>query len=436
MSKLHCFLEHGDYMALDLGGTNFRVILLKLRNGQIMAEIVKYFHVPEEIQLGPGHNLFDFLAECIKEFMTEHEILDKTFPLGFCFSFPMDHISLRAATLTSWTKSFKCSGVVGEEVVQMLNDALADKGISVDRASAPSSQRPRAQIEHGIIVGVVKQLEGSAAHFDGQVLQRTLISGAQTDQKCAIGLILGTGSNACYIERTDRIPKWEGDHEEQEVIIDIEWGAFGDNGVLDFLKTDYDRDVDAHSVNPSIFTFEKYFSGKFLGEVVRYILVALTREGLLFNGHGSEKLFKPNTFGTANISKIEDQSYSGSFRDTLEGTAILNLEHILEDLSISFDNEDADIIQYVCAIVSDRAARLISSCLANLINRMEKPTPSIAVDGSLYKYHPRLRFLMEYYMQRMTRPDIKFKFIQAEDGSGKGAGLMAAIARRLEATTK
>ncbi len=34
------------------------------------------------------------------------------------------------------------------------------------------------------------------------------------DRKCAIGLILGTGSNACYIERADRIEKWEGEHKD------------------------------------------------------------------------------------------------------------------------------------------------------------------------------------------------------------------------------
>jgi len=41
----------------------------------------------------------------------------------------------------------------------------------------------------------------------------TLVQGAFVDRKCAIGLILGTGSNACYIESADKIEKWEGDHQ-------------------------------------------------------------------------------------------------------------------------------------------------------------------------------------------------------------------------------
>ncbi len=36
----------------------------------------------------------------------------------------------------------------------------------------------------------------------------TLIAGAQADHNCAIGLILGTGCNACYLEKVSRLPNW------------------------------------------------------------------------------------------------------------------------------------------------------------------------------------------------------------------------------------
>ncbi len=39
-----------------------------------------------------------------------------------------------------------------------------------------------------------------------------------------------------------------------KVVIDIEWGAFGDNGVLDFIKTDFDKEVDAKSLLVGSFT--------------------------------------------------------------------------------------------------------------------------------------------------------------------------------------
>ena len=40
----------------------------------------------------------------------------------------------------------------------------------------------------------------------------------------------------------------------REVVIDIEWGAFGDNGVLDFIKTEFDREVDRNSLLVGSFT--------------------------------------------------------------------------------------------------------------------------------------------------------------------------------------
>lgn len=33
-------------------------------------------------------------------------------------------------------------------------------------------------------------------------------------------------------------------------MINTEWGALGDDGCLDFVKTEYDRQVDKHSINP------------------------------------------------------------------------------------------------------------------------------------------------------------------------------------------
>jgi len=90
------------------------------------------------------------------------------------------------------------------------------------------------------------------------------------------------------------------------VIIDIEWGAFGDNGVLDFIKTAYDREVDNNSLLVKSFTFEKYISGKYLGEIVRVVLQRLISKGILFNGKSSKTLDTSANFTTEFVSKIEE----------------------------------------------------------------------------------------------------------------------------------
>lgn len=77
------------------------------------------------------------------------------------------------------------------------------------------------------------------------------MAAAYENPKSVIGLIIGTGTNACYMERLDAVEKWTGDRDEpQQVIINIEWGAFGDAGHMDSIRTDFDKEIDQHSLNP------------------------------------------------------------------------------------------------------------------------------------------------------------------------------------------
>lgn len=52
---------------------------------------------------------------------------EQTYPLGFTFSFPCRQEGLASARLSTWTKGFTCSGVVNEDVVKLLQDAINEK---------------------------------------------------------------------------------------------------------------------------------------------------------------------------------------------------------------------------------------------------------------------------------------------------------------------
>lgn len=79
----------------------------------------------------------------------------------------------------------------------------------------------------------------------------TLVKGVYDDHECAIGLILGTGCNGAYLEKAQNVAHWEGDrHGAKEVIVDPEFGAFGDNGCIDFVKTEFDKELDKISLLP------------------------------------------------------------------------------------------------------------------------------------------------------------------------------------------
>lgn len=40
------------------------------------------------------------------------------------------------------------------------------------------------------------------------------------------------------------------DGDEGQMCVNMEWGAFGDNGCLDDIRTEFDRAVDDFSLNP------------------------------------------------------------------------------------------------------------------------------------------------------------------------------------------
>lgn len=66
-----------------------------------------------------------------------------------------------------------------------------------------------------------------------------------------IVFVLGTGSNACYVEKQKNAELFDGeDLGSGNVLINTEWGAFGDDGALDFVRTCYDEEIDKNSVNP------------------------------------------------------------------------------------------------------------------------------------------------------------------------------------------
>ncbi|XP_077506296.1 hexokinase-1-like isoform X2 [Amblyomma americanum] len=395
--------ETGDVLALDLGGTNFRVLHLRLGPGTPSEYRVKHYAVPEVVRKGPGEGLFDFLADCLRDFVEASGLSGRRLPLGFCFSFPIVQNAPDAGVLIAWTVSYDCSGVVGQDVGRMLRDAI----------------RRRTDLDMNL-VAIVNDTTA------------TLVQGAFLDSDCAIGLIMGTGSNACYLERTENIDKLhvEGEDREKErtseVVVNTEWGAFGDNGVLDFVKTEFDRTVDHQSLFTGSFTFEKLLSGEFLGEIVRQVLVELGRQRVLFVDDGAvTKLKKPGTFTAVDVSQFLQAEGVDSRRNTRDIAArfVASAERITDD--------DIAIIRHVCGVISARAAVFVSVCLAELLERVGRSTSvTIAVDGSLYKHHPTLRTLMDKLITALA-PGRPFKLMLAEDGSGKGVGLVAAVMERL-----
>ncbi|XP_064465659.1 hexokinase-2-like [Ornithodoros turicata] len=385
--------EHGTFLALDLGGTNFRVLLINIKGDEFSMQN-EIYAVPQEIMLGTGEELFDHIAECLATFMDKYQVRGRKLPLGFTFSFPCRQEGLTSARLVTWTKGFKCTGVEGQDVVQLLREAInRRKDVAID------------------VMAVVNDTTG------------TLMSCAHKNKQCRLGLIVGTGTNACYMEKLENVQLWDGDGEgPHQVMINTEWGAFGDHGTLDFVRTLYDRQVDENSLNPGKQLFEKMISGMYMGELVRRVAVHLAQEGLLFHGKLSEKMRTMYAFKTKYISMIESEA-RGCYDQTR--LVLVKMDQVATD-------EDCECLRLVCTRVSTRAAHLVSAAVATILNKMKRPHTTVGVDGSVYRYHPRFHSLMEAKIAELVHPQYKFDLMLSEDGSGRGAALVAAVAVRTQ----
>lgn len=242
-------------------------------------------------------------------------------------------------------------------------------------------------------------------------------------QNCKIGVILGTGSNACYVEKARNAELFTKTDltDDEKVVINVEWGAFGDNGSLESIRTPYDREVDFNSINPGNQLFEKMLSGMYLGELVRLVLVKLATSGLLFKGKVSKQLNTPHQFFTKFVSEIESEP-TGSIAATRE---------ILTDIGYhDASDQDCVNVRYVCECISRRAAHLVSAALTTLVLKMGDPDITIGVDGSVYRFHPKFHDLMTEKIKELLPSNYRFRFALSEDGSGRGAALVAAVASR------
>ena len=383
--------EKGSFLALDLGGTNFRVLALRLRGNRKSHEPVsEKFTLKKTHMKTTGKMLFNFIANSIRYFLKRRKMdIDGNYNTGFTFSFPVRQTAIDKGILMRWTKGFRAKGVEGRDVVGLMNAALKRKGL-----------------ENTQVVALANDTVS------------TLVAKSYEDQHCDVGVILGTGTNACYSEKLSRIPKWKGLRTASgEMIINTEWGNFNK------LKlTKYDKMLDSSTVNPKEQILEKMVSGMYLGEVARLVAKDLINKKILFEGKKTRVFNKRMAFETKYMSTIEG--------DISKNLSVIKA--LLKKLGIPGSAyTDRLLLQKICAAVSTRAARISAAAMASVITRMDPALErkhTIAVDGSVFEKHPgfptRIRAAFKEIFGKKAG---RIKLSLTKDASGRGAAILAAI---------
>lgn len=256
--------------------------------------------------------------------------------------------SICSGTLVTWTKGFTTPGVVDQDVVLLLKQASEKLGL-----------RPGLHI-----TALVNDTVG------------TLMAHAVTDVKTRIGMIVGTGFNAAYVEKRHNVTKMGPPQkgEAEDMVINLESGNFGScTQVLPLNK--YDKLCIDESTAPREQWFEKMVSGKYLGEQARMALLELHEKGNVFKGKElSEQLKERHGLDTGTMSKALAKPISE------------RAEYLGQEIGINFSPEDVDVCSALFEMIGARSAKLSGALVAGLIEHMGEPC-TVAVDGSVFEYY-------------------------------------------------
>jgi hexokinase len=383
-------------MAIDLGGTNFRVCSIQLHGDSTFSLTQSKVKIPLTLMRPPttSKELFGFLALQIEEFLKEHHAEHyachqssernkavEIFDMGFTFSFPVQQVGINKGYLIRWTKGFDIEDAVGADVCGLLQTEINALNLPVRVAALVNDT-----------VGTLMARSYTAPGQSGTLL----------------GAIFGTGTNGAYVEKLANIPKLKNasgfDTSTGEMIINTEWGSF-DNALKTLPNTPYDRDLDANTPNPGVQMFEKRISGMYLGEIVRRAVLAVVDDDTvpLFKGatsatntllHTTTSL---NRKGSQPAPLFHPWGVDSSFLSVVanDNSDILHTtrQAIERDFGVDAPSvEDARAVQTIAAAVGRRAARLAAVAIGAIVLQSGKletdEVVDIGVDGSLVEFYP------------------------------------------------
>ncbi len=369
--------ENGEVLALDFGGTNLRIILVRLNGNRtydlLKEQIINLNENRSGINLtaasSSGEQLFDYIAYEIGEFAGGN----MDYLLGHCFSFPFRQLSPKSAILLEWTKEIRTRMVVDREINNMLTVALQKRGL--DRI------KPTAIVNDAVA---------------------TLLAAAYRSQSADLGSICGTGHNTSFFDKSGHL-------------INIESGNFFNN-VLPVNQ--YDVLLDDNSTNSLHQRFEKMVSGAYLGELFRLIILDMVRCGHIFAESVDvvDSLSNRNALDSKNISVLLQK---GDF--------------IIRTRSHTINAREKIMLKNLAIAMVVRAARLIAATYAGIIDYIDPNQLGnhiIAIDGSLYEQMPYFAqtindTLHEAFGHKRGIFEIQFE----KDTSGVGAAIAAIMAK-------
>lgn len=295
-------------IVIDAGGTNFRSCLVTFdEKGEATISNLEKTKMPGVEKELSKKEFFDKFAENL-----EH-LKNKADSIGFCFSYPMKITEDGDGILINFSKEVKAPEVVGCAIGKCLKAALVEHGW----------KEPRK---------ITLLNDTVAALLAGKAAAKTY------PYSSYIGLILGTGLNAAYIQ--PEIP----DFLKKQIIV-CESGK-----TKNVVMSDFDKAYDAKSQNPGTALIEKQCAGGYLGSIAYEVIKFAVSDGLFSEPFANE------------LSKLESMTlieFDNFLHNPYDVSTVLG-----KMASEKATDEDYNTLYQILDALVERSARCASAILS------------------------------------------------------------------------
>ncbi len=337
----------------DAGGTNFRVATVHFdENKKAVIENLQKFAMPATESELSRKAFFEAMAGYFREVIAASD------KVGFCFSYPVEILPNKDGRLIRFAKEIKAPEVVGQLVGENLNLAIASMGLGTEK--------------HIVLLNDTVATLLAGVGYEGR------------DFSSYIGFILGTGTNACYVESNANITEQGGLDPEKSQIINTESG-----GMIRTHQGELDKMHDASTNNPGIHIFEKMISGAYLGPLYWVTIRQAAADSLLSDS----------------VTEAVDHMAELTTIDMNDFMLDPNGNNLLADICRKGDQEDVQMLYTVAERLVERAAKLAAVNLSALAIKSGWGTDSahpicIVAEGTTFYHMKNLKSCVESYLKQ------------------------------------
>ncbi len=365
-------------VAIDAGGTNFRAVKMYFDNDmQLVTENLQQRKMPAIDEELSNKEFFATLAAYLTSYV---DVSDK---IGFCFSYAVEIYPDKDGKLLEWSKEVKAPEVIGQMVGKNLLEAMGTPNKKIVLMNDTVSTL----------------LAGKAAT-------------AEREFDTYIGFILGTGTNACYIEQNKNITKTPNLNLNEAQIINIETGNFNL-----MPRSDIDIAFDNTTKLPGRYTYEKMIAGGYFGGLCTTALKMAAEEGV-FSAETKVKMKNMGELTSEEVNKY-----------------VCGIELPANVLSTVLVTEEDKIA--ACEIINtliQRAAKLTAASLAAVILKTGKAKTSekpvlMTIEGTTFYKMKNFQVMFEAFLQGFLSGENRryYEIVEVPNSSLIGAGIAAIV---------